>query len=69
MVKKIKARFSRGVFTPIEKVEFPENEELEITIEEKANMNNEKKKEEIDFATWQLGVKGKLTRREIYDYL
>ena len=21
------------------------------------------------FSTWQLGVKGKLTRREIYDYL
>jgi len=27
------------------------------------------KKEEIIFATWPLGVKGKLTRREIYDYL
>jgi hypothetical protein len=26
-------------------------------------------KEEIIFATWPLGVKGKLTRREIYDYL
>ena len=26
-------------------------------------------KEEIVFATWRLGVKGKLTRREVYDYL
>jgi len=26
-------------------------------------------KEEIIFAVWPLGVKGKLTRREIYDYL
>jgi hypothetical protein len=26
-------------------------------------------KEEITFAAWPLGVKGKLTRREIYDYL
>jgi len=25
--------------------------------------------EEIDFAAWPLGVKGKLTRDEIYDYL
>ena len=25
-------------------------------------------KEEIIFANWPLGVKGKLTRREIYDY-
>jgi hypothetical protein len=26
-------------------------------------------KEEIAFGAWPLGVKGKLTRREIYDYL
>jgi hypothetical protein len=26
-------------------------------------------KEEVGFATWPLGVKGKLTRREIYDHL
>lgn len=26
-------------------------------------------KEEIVFASWPLGAKGKLTRREIYDYL
>jgi hypothetical protein len=26
-------------------------------------------REEIIFATWPLGVKGKLTREEIYDYL
>jgi predicted DNA-binding antitoxin AbrB/MazE fold protein len=69
MLRKIKARFSHGVFTPLEKVEFPENEELEITIEEKANVKKAKEKDEIDFATWPLGVKGKLTRGEIYDYL
>ncbi|MCP4268791.1 MAG: antitoxin family protein [Candidatus Brocadiaceae bacterium] len=69
MLKKIKARFSHGVFTPLEKVEFPENEELEITIEEKASVKNAKEKDEIDFATWPLGAKGKLTRGEIYDYL
>jgi len=34
VVKKIRARFSHGVFTPLEKVEFPENEELEITIDD-----------------------------------
>ncbi len=27
------------------------------------------RKEEPNFATWPLGVKGKLTREEIYDYL
>ena len=26
-------------------------------------------KEKIAFASWPLGVKGKLTRQEIYDYL
>lgn len=69
MIRKIKARFSHGVFTPLEKVEFPENEEVEITIEEKTNVKKAKEKDEIDFATWPLGVKGKLTRREIYDHL
>lgn len=28
-----------------------------------------REKNEIVFATWPLGVKGKLTRKEIYDYL
>jgi len=27
------------------------------------------KEEKIDFASWPLGVKGKLTRKEIYDHL
>jgi hypothetical protein len=27
------------------------------------------RKEAVDFTTWPLGVKGKLTREEIYDYL
>jgi hypothetical protein len=28
-----------------------------------------KEKEDIAFASWPLGVKGRLTRKEIYDYL
>lgn len=32
-------------------------------------MKEEKVEEKIDFAAWPLGVKGKLTRQEIYDYL
>jgi hypothetical protein len=28
-----------------------------------------KEKEEVAFASWPLGVKGRLTRKEIYDYL
>ena len=28
-----------------------------------------KEKEDINFASWPLGVKGRLTRKEIYDYL
>lgn len=40
-------------------------------LREKARMRGEatERKGEITFATWPLGVKGKLTRREIYDYL
>lgn len=32
-------------------------------------MKKEKVEEKIEFAAWPLGVKGKLTRQEIYDYL
>jgi hypothetical protein len=40
-------------------------------LKRRVKMRKEKigEKEEIAFATWPLGVKGKLTRREIYDYL
>jgi len=55
MIRKIKARFTRGVFTPLEKVELPENEELEITIEEKvakAEITGEKDPLDITFGAW-----------------
>ncbi|MFQ5962671.1 MAG: antitoxin family protein [Candidatus Scalinduaceae bacterium] len=35
MAKKIRARFSNGVFEPLEKINILEGEELEVTIEEK----------------------------------
>jgi len=35
----------------------------------RARRKKVEKKEEIPFATWPLGVKGNLTRREIYDHL
>ena len=40
-------------------------------LKRRTKMRKEKigEKEEITFAAWPLGVKGKLTRREIYDYL
>ncbi len=40
-------------------------------LKRRMKMRKEKtgEKEEITLATWPLGVKGKLTRREIYDYL
>jgi len=33
------------------------------------NKGGAKEKEDITFASWPLGVKGRLTRKEIYDYL
>ena len=45
-------------------------EKLVELLREKTRMEKTKKeKEEINFAVWPLGVKGKLTREEIYDYL
>jgi hypothetical protein len=35
----------------------------------RGKMKKEKIEEKIEFAVWPLGVKGKLTRQEIYDYL
>lgn len=54
---------------PEEEVKFVQ--ELVKFLKEKAKMRKAKvkEKEEIVFASWPLGVKGKLTRREIYDYL
>lgn len=55
---------------PEEDVEFIEK--LVELLREKAKTRKEKvpgEKEEIQFASWPLGVKGKLTRKEIYDYL
>ena len=54
---------------PEEEVKFIQ--ELVELLREKVRMKKAKVegKEEIFFATWPLGVKGKLTRKEIYDYL
>ena len=41
-------------------------------LREKERVKKQKKegrKERIGFATWPLGIKGKLSRKEIYDYL
>ena len=35
----------------------------------KSGANQEEQKENIVFSEWPLKIKGKLTRREIYDYL
>ena len=35
----------------------------------KAKQNEAAEEEKIDFALWPLGVKGALTREEIYDHL
>ena len=47
--------------------------ELVELLREKVKMekgeSGKKEEEKIDFASWPLGVKGKLTRREIYDHL
>ncbi|MFH1648455.1 MAG: hypothetical protein ABIA11_01825 [Patescibacteria group bacterium] len=54
---------------PEEEVKFVQ--ELVEFLRKKAKMREAKgkEKEEVVFASWPLGVKGKLTRREIYDYL
>lgn len=38
-------------------------------LKEKATREKAGEEEEIQLAAWPLGVKGKITRREIYDYL
>jgi hypothetical protein len=44
--------------------------ELVIQLKQRAIKKKKKVKEEdIDFASTHLGVKGKVTRKEIYDYL
>ena len=53
---------------PAEEVKFIKR--LVELLREKAKIRKTKRgEEEIIFGAWPLGVKGKLTRREIYDYL
>jgi len=54
---------------PDEEVKFVQR--LVELLREKARIEKGKAEErkEVVFATWPLGVKGKLNRREIYDYL
>lgn len=40
MVKKIKARFSHGVFTPLEKIDIPEGKEITIDIPDETKKRN-----------------------------
>ncbi len=40
MVKKIKVRFSHGIFQPLEKVDIPEGKELIITISDEPKEKN-----------------------------
>lgn len=44
-------------------------EKLVLFLREKARIKKEYEKEKVDFASWPLGVKGTLTRKEIYDRL
>lgn len=50
-------------------------EELVERLREKVKMRKlpqpiqEEEEEEVKFGSWPLGVKGKVTREEIYDYL
>ena len=53
---------------PEEEVKLVEN--LVDFLKDKAKVKKAmQQKEQINFATWPLGVKGKLTRKEMYDYL
>lgn len=54
---------------PEEKVKFVQN--LVQFFRETAKVDNDTHEEggETTFSAWPLGVKGKLTREEIYDYL
>lgn len=40
-----------------------------LRIKAKRDKAKKEEKQDISFATWPLGVKGNLTREEIYDYL
>lgn len=79
MFKHYLAKINKGGFNmagtidvhdlPKENVELVEK--LVEFLREKVNKekSEEKKAEDVQFATWPLGVMGSLTRREIYDNL
>jgi hypothetical protein len=54
---------------PEEEIKFVEKIVELLKEKVKREKGEVRQREKIAFATWPLGVKGRLTRREIYDYL
>lgn len=52
---------------PKEEVEFVQK--IINLFRERERIKRNKVEEKIEFASWHLGARGKLTRKEIYDYL
>jgi len=52
---------------PDEDVKFVEK--IVEVLKKRAGDTRDQEREDIAFSAWPLGVKGKLTRQEIYDYL
>ena len=60
MATTIKARFSRGVIEPLEKVEIPEGEEITVTIEGRDPLD-------ATFGGWKGLIDAEALKRNIYE--
>jgi len=64
--KAVKVRVRAGHLEPLEKLELPEGAELTVTVEvpEESRVGARRP---AALRTWDLGIKGPLTREEIYE--
>ena len=66
MVKKIKVRFSQGVFNPLEKIDIPEGKEFTITIPDDPKKNNSSDAFVATAGSWKDTVDCEKLLKDIY---
>lgn len=66
MAKEIRARFSKGVIEPLEKVELEEGEEITIVILERTNGKGMREALRASAGAWKGTIDGEELKRNIY---
>ena len=64
--RRVRARFRHGNFEPVEPITLPEDSEVDLTVDMPEGKGPQGHPD-VELASWDLGIKGPITRCEIYD--